>query len=124
MRRAIKTDPKSQTAGQNLMGKTKKFPIERFFGIVDFLLSILASDSTEQKNMSRSLDYMAAVNSLVEEGFLKRTANKKSDGVAASSEDLTQIFFKCNYDFNFIQEVSNKIDFKIDEYLYNAEQQQ
>jgi hypothetical protein len=123
MRRTTKADPKSQVAGQNLMGKTKKFPIERFFGIADFLLSILASDSTEQKNISRSLDFQAAVNSLVEEGFLRRTANKKSDGVAVSSEDLTQIFLKCNYDRNFIEEVAKKIDFKIEEYLDNKDQQ-
>lgn len=62
---------------------------------------------------------MAAVNSLAEEGLLRRTASKKGDG-GAGSEDLTQIFLKCNFDQNFIQEVAQKIDFKIDEYIYKG----
>ena len=41
LRRPNKTvDTKIQVSGQNLLGKTKKFPVERFFGIADYLLSI------------------------------------------------------------------------------------
>jgi hypothetical protein len=112
-------DTKASDKGVLQLGKTKKFGSERFFAIVDFLIALVAEESTEQKNMSRSLDYMAAVNSLVEEGLLKRTANKKSEGGTAT-EDLPQICFKCNFDLNFIQEVSTKIDFKLDEYLYQG----
>jgi len=100
------------------MGKTKKFPVERFLAIIDYLLSLEAEGSIEHKNLSRSIDYLACINSLVEEGLLRKSSMKK--GESTSSEELVQVQYKCNFDLNFVQEVSQKIDFKLDEYLYTG----
>jgi hypothetical protein len=43
------------------MGKTKKFPVERYLAIIDYLLSLEAEGSIEHKNLSRSIDYLACV---------------------------------------------------------------
>jgi hypothetical protein len=55
---------------------------------------------------------------LVEEGLLKRTSMKKGEGL--QSEELVQVCYKCNFDYNFIEDVSEKIDFKLNEYLFNG----
>lgn len=47
---------------------------------------------------------------------MKRTQMKK--GESTSGEDLVSICYKCNFDLNFVQDISNKIDFKLDEYLF------
>jgi hypothetical protein len=54
------------------------------------------------------------LNSLAEEGLLKKSIAKKSD---STLDDLSAIAFKCNFDQNFIDEVSNKVNFPINEYL-------
>jgi hypothetical protein len=43
---------------------------------------------------------------------------KKGEGL--QSEELVQVCYKCNFDFNFIEDVSEKIDFKLNEYLLNG----
>ncbi len=115
-------DSKAQAAGEFLMGKTKKFTSERLFSILDFIYAIEAENSTCHTNHSRSCDYMACVNSLCEEGLLKRTTMKKggADGssMGVTSEDLTSVGYKCNFDRNYIEEVAKKIDFKLDDYLF------
>lgn len=98
---------------------TKKFSVERFLAIVDYLISLDAENSTEHKNLSRSCDYLACINSLAEEGLLKKTAAKKGEGVAGSDE-LVQVYYKCNFDSNYAQEIAQKIDFKLDEYVCEA----
>lgn len=103
-----------------LLGKTDKFSADRFLAIVDFLISLEAEGCGEQRNLSHSVDYLACLNSLVEEGLLKKTSQKHSES-AASSEQLTQVSFKCNYDLTFIEDVAEKIDFKLHEYLYTGE---
>ena len=47
--------------GQYMLGKTKKFYLERYAGIIDYLLSIDAHDCSEIKNVGRSMDYTACV---------------------------------------------------------------
>lgn len=89
---------------------------------MDFIISLEAEGSTEHRNLSHSIDYLACLNSLVEEGLLKKTSQKKVDGVA-SSEELVQVCYKCNFDITFVEDVAEKIDFKIHEYLYTGEVQ-
>ncbi len=43
---------------------------------------------------------------------------KKGEGL--QSEELVQVCYKCNFDYNFIEDVSEKIDFKLNEYLFNG----
>ena len=58
MPRTANTD---KNQNQYMVGKTKKFYFERYSGIIDYLLSLDAYDSTEMKNIGRSLDYHACV---------------------------------------------------------------
>jgi len=60
------------------------------------------------------LDYLATINSLADEGLLRKTIIKKSD---STLDDLASIAFKCNFDQNFISDVSVKINFPLKEYL-------
>jgi hypothetical protein len=60
------------------------------------------------------------VNSLVDEGVLKKYISKKGDG----TDELTNISYKCNFDSGYIDEVAKNIDFKLNEYLYtNGEEE-
>ena len=86
-----------------LTGKTKKFGIDRYFAILDFLLSITAIESYEVKNYGHTLDYLATINSLADEGLLRKSITKNSD---STLDDLSSIAFKCNFDQNFISEVA------------------
>ena len=60
------------------------------------------------------MDYLATINSLAEEGLLKKTIIKKSD---STLDDLSSIAFKCNFDQNFISDVAMKVNFPIKDYL-------
>jgi Origin recognition complex (ORC) subunit 5 C-terminus len=91
-----------------LLGKSKKFNIDRYFAILDFFVNIVAIDTFEQKSHGHSLDFLATINSLAEEGLLKKSITKKSD---STLDDLSAIAFKCNFDSNFINEVAKKINF-------------
>ena len=105
------------------MGKTRKFNVERYLAILDFIFAIEAENSTCHTNFSRSCDYLACINSLCEEGLLKRTSMKKgTDGASGSvtSEELTSVGYKCNFDKNFIEEVANKVYFRLEDYLYQG----
>ena len=57
---------------------------------------------------------MATLNSLADEGLLKKSITKKSD---STLDDLSAVAFKCNFDQNFINEVAEKVNFPIEEYL-------
>jgi hypothetical protein len=53
------------------------------------------------------MEFYATINSLSEDGLLKKTFNKNTlvDGgtsQSGASDDLTSVFFKCNFDYNFI----------------------
>jgi hypothetical protein len=53
------------------------------------------------------MEFYATINSLSDDGLLKKTFNKNTlvDGgtsQAGASDDLTSVFFKCNFDYNFI----------------------
>ncbi len=85
------------------LGKSKKFNIDRYFAILDFILFLVASETQEVKNYSHSLDYLATINSLAGEGLLKKSIIKKSD---STLDDLSSIAFKCNFDENFITDVA------------------
>lgn len=66
---------------------------------MDFLIIITANETNEAKNFGHSLDYLATINSLADEGLLKKSITKKSD---STLDDLSAVAFKCNFDQNFI----------------------
>jgi hypothetical protein len=39
---------------------------------------------------------------------------------AVTTDELTSVGYKCNFDRNFIDEVAKKIDFKLEDYLYQG----
>lgn len=55
--------PKSNKG--NFIIKTKKFPIERYFAIVDYFLSIEAEGCRENRTVYKTADYMACVRNIV-----------------------------------------------------------
>jgi len=89
-----------------LIGKSKKFNVDRYFAILDFFINITAGDTAESQMLGHSLDLLATVNSLAEEGLLKKYIMKRQD---STLDDLTTVSFKCNFDQNFITEVAEKI---------------
>jgi len=68
-----------------MMGKSKKFTLERFSAIFDYFVSLEAEKSQEnEKVLGHTIDYYATINSLCKEGLLKKTITKRggaSDGV-------------------------------------------
>jgi hypothetical protein len=107
-----------------MLGKSKRFNLERFSAVLDFMLSLYAEKCVENKLYGHSLEYYAALNNLVNYGLLKKSYLKKAlgpDAGSQTSEDLTTVFFKCNFDFNFIQDVAKKINFLLEEFLLGSE---
>eukprot|EP00347_Sterkiella_histriomuscorum_P014360 403361169 len=117
----VKSDQQKQPGqGQFMLGKTKKFYFERYAGIIDYLVSLVAEESKENYCIGRSLDYIACINSMCEEGLIKKSTMKKgASGGGDGGDELVNVGFKCNFDFNFIEDVCKKIDFRLDEYLFN-----
>ena len=75
-----------------------------------------------------SLDYYTNINSLSSEGLLKKYVVKRVGGDGSSivggagaGEDLTCVSYKCTFDYNFAKEVAKKIDFGLNEWLMNKE---
>ncbi|CDW82255.1 UNKNOWN [Stylonychia lemnae] len=120
-----KTEAKNQP-NQMLLGKTKKFQYERFASIIDYLLSLDVHECNEVKsNIGRSIDFTACINSMVDEGLLKKSSIKKSaSGGGDGGDELVTVAFKCNFDKNFIQDVAQKIDFPLEDYDYEDSKQQ
>ena len=90
-----------------MLGKSKRFNLQRFFAILDFILSLYAENCQENALHGHSIEFYATINSLSEDGLLKKTFNKNTlvDGgtsQSGASDDLTSVFFKCNFDYNFI----------------------
>ena len=55
------------------MGKSKRFTLERYSAVLDYLMSVQAEECYENKQITgHSLDYYSTLNSLAEEGLLKR----------------------------------------------------
>jgi len=46
-----------------------------------------------------------------------RTGGLTTD-ISTGADDLTSIGFKCNFDHTFVQEVAEKINFTLNEYLF------
>jgi hypothetical protein len=86
-----------------MVGKSKKFNVDRYLAILDFFVMLTAEETDEAKYTGHSLDYLATLNSLAEEGLLKKSITKKSD---SNLDDLSAVAFKCNFDQNFISDVS------------------
>lgn len=62
---------------------------------------------------------------MVEEGLLKKSVIKKTGaGGDGGADELVNVAFKCNFDYNFIQEVANKIDFHLSDYLYQVDNEE
>jgi len=106
-----------------MLGKSKRFNLERFTAVLDYLLSIYAGKASENQLYGHTVEFYATLNSLANDGLLKRSFNKKAIGPDAgstgASEDITSVFFKCNFDINFITEVAKKINFMIDDFIDN-----
>ena len=115
----------------NMAGKSKRFNLERYSAILDYLISTQAEKSQENLIHGHSLEYYATINSLAGEGLLKKYVMKRSavgdqsaTGAAGAGEDLTSVAYKCNFDRNFIDEVAQKIGFLIKEYLVDGQSQE
>jgi hypothetical protein len=104
-----------------MLGKSKRFNIERFTAVLDYLLSIYAEKVTENQLFGHTAEFYATLNSLANDGLLKRSFNKKAVGPDAGStgaaEDITSVFYKCNFDINFVTEVAKKIDFALEDFM-------
>lgn len=78
-----------------MVGKSKKFNVDRYLAILDYLVLLTAEETDESQYVGHSLDYLATLNSLAEEGLLKKSITKKSD---SNLDDLSAVAFKCNFD--------------------------
>ena len=120
-----KSKPRNQANKEGqpaLVGKSKRFTLERFCAILDYLISTQAEDSQENIMHGHSLEYFATINSLVSEGLLKKYVMKRgavgdSNAAGTVSEDLTSISYKCNFDQTYAEGVAAKIGFLLHEYL-------
>lgn len=63
---------------------------------------------------------------MAEEGLLKKSTMKKgaAGGGGDGGDELVNVGFKCNFDYNFIFEVCDKIDFQLREYLYSPDNEE
>lgn len=111
-----------------MVGKSKRFSLERYSAVLDYLVSTQAERSQENILHGHSLEYFATINSLAGEGLLKKYVMKRSaagdsnsTGAAGAGEDLTSIAYKCNFDLNFVQDVAEKIGFLLKEYLVDGQ---
>ena len=107
-------------AKEFLKGKSKRFSLERYSAVLDYLMSIQAENCYENKEINgHSLEYFSTINSLAEEGLLKKyvvkrtagTGDSGATGAAGAGEDLTCVAYKVNFDYNWIKEVADKIMF-------------
>ena len=108
----------------NMVGKSKRFGLDRFSAVLDYLVSTQAEECKENRIHGHSLEYYATINSLADEGLLKKYVMKQSGmgdassaGAAGAGDDLTSVAYKCNFDQSFVEEVAGKIGFLLKEYL-------
>jgi hypothetical protein len=113
-----------EKGGTHLVGKTKRFVVDRLAAIVDYLTSLEIEGADECKRLNHSAEFHACINSLVKEDLLKKTTFRTGGSSVATStggDDLIHIGYKCNFDQNFVFEVAEKINFPINEYLHRGE---
>ena len=104
---------KKTQAALNMVGKSKRFSLERYAAVLDYLVSTQAENAQENLIHGHTLEYYATINSLAGEGLLKKYVMKRSaggdsnsTGAAGAGEDLTSIAYKCNFDMNFVKDVA------------------
>lgn len=66
--------PTSKTQGALLVGKTKRFTIDRLVAIAQFLASMMLEGCDEHLLVNQSADFYACANTLVTEGLLKKAS--------------------------------------------------
>ena len=59
-----------------MVGKSKRFSLERFSAILDYLVSTQAEESQENLIHGHTLEYYSTINSLAGEGLLKKYVMK------------------------------------------------
>ena len=105
-----------------LVGKTRRFCIDRLVAIAQFLCSLEIENSNECKNLNQSFDFYSCINTLVNEDLFKKSAFKSAGAAQGiNTDELVNITFKCNFDKNFIEDVAEKINFQLNEYLFTNE---
>jgi hypothetical protein len=102
-----------------MVGKTKSFSLDRLSAIVEYFTSIEYESCRERELISHSMDFYSCINSLVREDLLKKLRHGGSVATSTASDDLVNIGFKCNFDRKFAEEVAKKIDFILEEYLFD-----
>ena len=121
MERQAKKQNADESKNTAMLGRGKRFSLDRFQAILDYFIDLLIPHSQENsKLLGHSLDYFGTLNSLAEQDLLKRFISKKvgSNGIGAGTvQDLTSVNFKVNYDLEFVVKLSAQIGFPIDEYL-------
>jgi hypothetical protein len=87
--------------GTHLVGKTKRFVIDRLAGIVDYLTSLEIEGAEECKKLNHTAEFHACINSLVKEDLLKKCVIRSGGSSIAtqtSGDDMIHIGYKCNFD--------------------------
>ena len=100
--------------GQHMVGKTKRFVIDRLAGIVDYLTSLEIEGAGECRKLNHTAEFHACINSLVKEDLLKKSILRtggSSIATQTSGDDMIHIGYKCNFDQNFVFEIAEKINF-------------
>lgn len=108
-----------QKAQQYMMGKTRRFSLDRVSAILDYLTSLEIEGCEEVNKINHTAEFYSCINSLVGEGLLKKQVARSAGSGNIGSDDLINIGFKCNFDINFVQEISTKINFHLKEYMFN-----
>ena len=80
----------------------KKFSLERLLSVFDYLLSTFSSESKENYEMNHTVDIYAKINTLVQDGLLRKNINR--------AEDPSSIMFKIDFDFDFVKRVADKVE--------------
>ena len=87
-----------------MLGKTKRFSLDRLLAIAQHLASIEIENAAECQMINHSMDFYACINTLVHEDLLKkqtmRTGGLTAD-ISSGGDNLTSIGLKCNFDHNF-----------------------
>ena len=100
--------------GQHMVGKTKRFVIDRLAGIVDYLTSLEIEGAEECRKLNHTAEFHACINSLVKEDLLKKSIVRTAGSSIAtqtSGDDMIHIGYKCNFDLGFVTEIADKINF-------------
>jgi len=106
----------------NLLGKTKRFGIDRLAAIVDYLTSLEIEGANECRKLNHTAEFYACINTLVDEDLLIRHSLRTAGGSGgAGGDELVSMGFKCNFDHNFVLEIADKINFQLREYLFENE---